>query len=100
MRDVTYMPLLAGALAAISTALRVSDSLLLSFDSWVYWEAAISLMESLRYEHLNGEAVQAWPPLYSVVLALWGKVAGLSVFSIKALNVLLSFFGGYLWMRV
>ncbi|MEM7361172.1 MAG: hypothetical protein AAF431_18945, partial [Pseudomonadota bacterium] len=50
--------------------------------------------------HPSSPVQRVHPPLYSVVLALWGKVAGLSVFSIKALNVLLSFFGGYLWMRV
>lgn len=96
----TYICILAGVVAALSTVIRISDYFTLSFDSWVYWELAISLTESFRYVDVTESVITPWPPLYPMLIAVWGQFFGLSLIAIKALNVVLSFAAAYVWMHV
>ena len=95
MRPVNSADLVYSVSSAVLTALiifiNVNNNFVLDFDSWAYWEGSLSILNGEGYYNIRGTRITAWPPLFSMLLALWQSVFGVSLFSIKMLFVSLGF---------
>lgn len=91
------LPVLVGLLVAVQVFLRTKSNVVLSFDSWVYWESALSLAAGKGFVTSTGEAVVSWPPLFSMLLASWDRLFTLDLSGVRSLLVTLSFAAGCLW---
>ena len=98
MSSKVIFPLLIGVFCALLVYLRLTGPITLTYDSWVYWEAASSIRDGKGYTQFNGNPVISWPPLFPILLAGWGLLFDLSISSIKWLFVMLAFISGILWM--
>jgi hypothetical protein len=48
-------------------------------DSWTFWQGSVSLLDGRGYRSiLNDEPIKEWPPLYSLYLAAWQALFGVS----------------------
>lgn len=100
-RSPWTLPILLGVFCALQVFMRVVfGTLALTYDSWVYWESSISLLNDDGFKDLLGNPVVAWPPLFPVILAVWAKLVGSSLLDIKLLFVAVTFFNGLIWGRL
>lgn len=65
------------------------DGIELTPDSWAYWQGAVSISQGKGYTYFSGHPIVAWPPLYSLYLALWTSMAGPVAWSLIAANSVL-----------
>ena len=74
-RNVLVAAILGGALAAFT----LRHGIWIGPDGWAYWQGSVSLLESHHYRlFFFDEPIEAWPPLYSIYLALWQALCGIS----------------------
>ncbi len=69
--------MLAGFAFAL-VALNLRRGMPFNPDGWYYWQGSVSLLKGLGYRDFTGGPITAWPPLYSVYLALCQLVLGVS----------------------
>lgn len=70
------MPLAVAALSTALFALLHWRGIPLSPDGWAYWQAAVGIANGAGYRDFSGNALIAWPPLYSIYLSLWVRLMG------------------------
>jgi hypothetical protein len=98
MRSRLVGPLCCAALGAASSALLLRRGVVMGPDSWAYWEGSVSLLERGHYTYLGGAPILAFPPLFSVILALVQAVLGVSMRSLAIAVCALVGVGSFLWM--
>ena len=74
--------LLLAVFVFASVMLSLRRGMPFNHDGWYYWQGSVSLLRGLGYRDFTGEPIRAWPPLYSVYLALCQLVLGVSARSI------------------
>ena len=89
--------MLASVLALSCFATLHLKGIGLNPDGWTYWEGAASLLAGRGYRYFTGEPIVFWPPLYSLYLAAWSRVAGPSALSIILANGFLVGLQAALW---
>ena len=98
MRSRLVGPLCCAALGAASSALLLRRGVVMGPDSWAYWEGSVSLLERGDYTYLGGAPILAFPPLFSVMLALFQAALGVSMRSLAIAVCALVGVGSFLWM--
>lgn len=93
-------PLAAAAIAAVSHVLLHLTGTAITQDGWAYWQGAVNLAEQGRYTYFSGDPILAWPPLYSLYLAIWVMVLGPAAATLVAANGVLVVMQALLWMRL
>ena len=84
---------------AIYFALRRS-SISFTPDSWAYWQGAVSILEGKGYRYFSGVPIIYFPPLYSLYLAAWTSIIGLSSFALIVANGVTAGIQCAGWMRL
>ena len=92
--------LLAAAVALVATAALHWTGTGMISDSWAYWQGAISLATGNGYTYFSGPPVAAWPPLYSLYLAVWVALFGAYGWVLATATGLLVVLQAALWMRL
>ncbi|MCT0253969.1 MULTISPECIES: hypothetical protein [unclassified Synechocystis] len=100
--QLNYKYLFTSFSCALVTTILVyflnKNSLVISFDSWSYWEAATSIAQGTGYKSLLGKSIVAWPPLFSLYLSIWtGTDKYLSLAEIKTSILSLAFMCAFVW---
>jgi len=67
-----------GVVAAILTFLMLGIGITVPPDGWAYWEGSVSLLNGQGYVRFGGGPIDAFPPLYSIILAGAQFVFGVS----------------------
>src|SRR5262249_24841437 len=63
---------IAGGVTFAATLAMLRHGIAITSDGWAYWQGSVSLLEGRGYTFLYYDVpIQAWPPLYSLYLALW-----------------------------
>ena len=93
----TRIVLTAGVLCALFSALLVSGGLKTNIDGQAYWEGSVSLLRGQGYVMLDGTPILEWPPLYSVYLAGWQALFGVSGQTLILSTIALSAIAGMAW---
>lgn len=88
---------IAAIIVGLQVYVRTRAHVALTFDGWVYWEGAVSLLDGSGYRTLDGQAIVTWPPLFSSSLAVWGSLFGLTFDSLKIAMITFAAIGGYVW---
>jgi hypothetical protein len=94
------MPLIAGGFAALLYALLHLKGIGIDSDGWAYWQGAGSLLAGHGYTYFSGAPIVAWPPLYSLYLAAWSSVFGLTGTTLILANGALVILQAWLWSAV
>ena len=68
----------AGFSAAATSYFINREGISAGADSWAYWEGSVSLLENGQYTFLGGEPIIDWPPGFSLYLAFWQHLLGVS----------------------
>ena len=71
----------------------------LSPDGWSYWQAAVSLANGTGYRDFSGNALNAWPPLYSLYLSIWVRFLGATGVALVVANGVLVVCQSVLWFH-
>lgn len=66
-------------------------------DSWAYWEGSVSILEGCGYRYFGGQPITVFPPMFSVLLALWQWIFGISGLSLLWNTVFLSASTAGIW---
>jgi hypothetical protein len=87
----------SAVLAAALTAALVFRGLVFTPDGWAYWEGGVSLLSGHGYAYFGGQPIRAFPPLFSVVIALASAVFSVSGATLALLLVLTSAATAFVW---
>jgi hypothetical protein len=69
----------AGVTCAALNWLLLRRALWMAPDSWDFWQASVSLLDGRGYRvFVNDAPIKEWPPLYSLYLAAWQALFGVS----------------------
>lgn len=71
-------PLLGGLLTTLLSLLLLRHGIILTPDGWAYWEGSVSLLHGDGFVYFGGQPIRHYPPLFSLYLALWQFVFGVS----------------------
>jgi hypothetical protein len=72
---------------ALLSAVTMRRAIEISHDGWVYWQGSVSMLEGLGYHDFYDLPIDLWPPLYSIYLAGWQALLGVSGGSLVVANV-------------
>lgn len=67
-----------GVVAAMLTFLMLGIGITVTPDGWAYWEGSVALLNGQGYVRFGGGPINAFPPLYSILLAGTQFVFGVS----------------------
>ena len=67
-----------GLCAALFTFLMLGIGITVPPDGWAYWEGSVSILNGQGYVRFGGGQINAFPPLYPVLLAASQKIFGVS----------------------
>ena len=95
-----YWPLLASLIALSTYLARHRHGIGLSPDGWAYWQGAVSMLEGNGYKYFSGNPIIAWPPLYSLYIALWTMVLGPYGITLIVSNALLIALQAFGWFQL
>ena len=94
------LPWVSGAIALLSFVVLHLKGIALNSDGWAYWQGAGSLLAGHGYTYFTDRPIVAWPPLYSIYLALWSSALGLTGWALIVANGTLVVLQTWLWCRV
>lgn len=63
-------------LTMLACALAARRGLFMNPDAWAYWEGAYSVLHGNGYTYIDGGAIQAFPALFSIFLAVISSLFG------------------------
>jgi hypothetical protein len=70
-------------------------------DSWMFWEGSVSLLDGRGYRSfVHDEPIRDWPPLYSLYLAAWQALFGVSGKVLIAAQSVLAGLSALGWTRL
>jgi len=82
---------------ALLSAVLLRRGIGISPDGWFYWQASLSLLNGDGYADLYGQPVLEWPPGFSLYLAAWQRLFGVSGRTLVAAVVAAVASAGFLW---
>jgi hypothetical protein len=71
-------PAAAAVLAVVMCSLILREGILFAPDGWGYWEGSVSLLHGQGFTYFGGHPIFWYPPLFSLYLALWQGLLGVS----------------------
>lgn len=88
----------SAVLAGLLTTWILRDGIRVSPDSWGYWQGSVSLLHGLGYRtFLFSHPIEAWPPLYSIYLAGWQLLLGVSGLALVVSSVFAAAAAAFGW---
>lgn len=92
-----YIAMVVGLLAGLFGYLLTAGSLGINIDGRSYWEGSVSLLRGNGYVMLDGRPIVSWPPSYSIYLAVWQSVFGVSGATLILANAGTTAIKGFMW---
>lgn len=87
----------AAFLGAVLSAALLRKGLVMGPDSWAYWEGSVSLLERHAYGYFGGAPITAFPPLFSLALAAFQGVLGVSAWTLAVALVTFTAIASAAW---
>jgi hypothetical protein len=91
------MSVLAGLVAAAGSLLVLRHGIRVTSDGWSYWQGSVSILQGKGYHYFDGTHIRMWPPMYSLYLAGWQGMLGVSGRTLALANVALAAAASFTW---